>query len=181
YYPPNNLGPSSYPWLASGVDPHPGSTPILAHPLILGWRAESSHILVQIPNYPLQTSSFYLFTLRCPLFSDNLLNYNNLIIRVILINQNTMEPRNRKSYDTLSEAVNDLQSMGYVEDFVIQEEGECLFCVGRSMELSPEQFVIDEIYRFEGMTDPGDESILFAISSTDNLIKGLVINSFGAD
>ena len=115
------------------------------------------------------------------MYSNYLLNFNNLKIRVVTINQYTMEPRNRKSYDTLSEAVNDLQNMGYVEDFVIQEDGECLFCVGRSKELSPEQFVIDEIYRFEGMTDPGDESILFAISSTDNLIKGLVINSFGAD
>lgn len=92
-----------------------------------------------------------------------------------------MEPRSRKSYDTLSEAVNDLQNNGYKEDFLIHENGECLFCVGHSMELSPEEFVIDEIYRFEGMTDPGDESIVFAISSKDNLIKGLVINSFGAD
>ena len=92
-----------------------------------------------------------------------------------------MEPRSRKSYDTLSEAVNDLQRLGYVEDFLVQEDGECLFCVGHSLELPPDQFVIDEIFRFEGMTDPGDESILFAISSIDNLIKGLVINSFGAD
>lgn len=97
------------------------------------------------------------------------------------IKSNIMEPRKRKAYDTLSEAVNDLQRMGYNEDFLIQEDGECLFCVGRSMELSPEEFVIDEIYRFEGMTDPGDESILFAISSKDNLVKGLVINSFGVD
>ncbi|VTP93255.1 Uncharacterised protein [Sphingobacterium daejeonense] len=92
-----------------------------------------------------------------------------------------MEARSRKSYDTLSEAVNDLQKMGYNEDFLVQEDGECLFCVGQSLELSPDEFVIDEIFRFEGMTDPGDESILFAISSKDNLIKGLVINSFGAE
>lgn len=92
-----------------------------------------------------------------------------------------MEPRSRRTYDTLSEAVNDLQKSGYVEDFQVQEDGECLFCVGRSMELSPEEFVIDEIFRFEGMTDPADESILFAISSKDNLIKGLVVNSFGAE
>ncbi|MGJ1205054.1 phosphoribosylpyrophosphate synthetase [Sphingobacterium lactis] len=92
-----------------------------------------------------------------------------------------MATGNRRAYDTLSEAVNDLQRLGYTEDFTVQEDGECLFCVGRSMELSPEEFVIDEIYRFEGMTDPGDESIVFAISSKDNLIKGLVINAFGAE
>jgi len=92
-----------------------------------------------------------------------------------------MASNERRSYDTLSEAVNDLQRLGYTEDFLVPEDGECLYCVTKSMELSADEFVIDEIYRFEGMTDPGDESILFAISSKDNLIKGLVINSFGAD
>ena len=48
------------------------------------------------------------------MFSNYLLNFNNLKIRVVTINQYTMEPRNRKSYDTLSEAVNDLQNMVYV-------------------------------------------------------------------
>ncbi len=87
----------------------------------------------------------------------------------------------KKVYDTLSEAVNDLQRLGYVTDFLITEDGTCLFCAGENIELSPDEFEIDLIYRFEGMTDPADESILFAISSKDHLIKGLVINSFGAD
>lgn len=90
--------------------------------------------------------------------------------------------KNRKqySYDTLSEAVNDLQKRGYTYDFLIPDEQECLYCKEHSLELSPEEFVIDETYRFEGMTDPGDESIVFAISSQEHSIKGLVINSFGA-
>ncbi|MCT1525763.1 phosphoribosylpyrophosphate synthetase [Sphingobacterium hotanense] len=92
-----------------------------------------------------------------------------------------MALQNKRSYDTLSEAVNDLQAIGYTEDFLIREDGECLYCAQNAMELSPEEFVIDGIYRFEGMTDPADESILFAISSRDNLIRGLVINSFGAE
>ncbi|MFZ4263726.1 phosphoribosylpyrophosphate synthetase [Sphingobacterium sp. HJSM2_6] len=87
----------------------------------------------------------------------------------------------KKVYDTLSEAVNDLQRLGYVTDFLINEDGSCIYCSGGNIELSPDEFEIDLIYRFEGMTDPADESILFAISSKDNLIKGLVINSFGAD
>ena len=87
----------------------------------------------------------------------------------------------RKSYDTLSEAVNDLVALGYTADFLIREDGECLYCSSYEMELSPDDFLIDGIYRFEGMTDPADESIVFAVSSRDNLIKGLVINSFGAD
>lgn len=87
----------------------------------------------------------------------------------------------QRSYDTLSEAVNDLAKRGYTADFLLHEEKDCLYCVGNSLELSPEDFVIDEVYRFEGMTDPADESIVFAISSTKFNVKGLVINSFGAN
>lgn len=89
--------------------------------------------------------------------------------------------RKKYSYDTLSEAVNDLQKRGYTHDFLIPDEKECVYCKDHSLELSPDEFVIDEVYRFEGMTDPGDESIVFAISSDKHLVKGLVINSFGAD
>ena len=85
------------------------------------------------------------------------------------------------SYDTLSEAVNDLQRRGYTEDFLLDDGEECLICKKHALELSSDEFIIDEIYRFEGMTDPADESIVFAISSDKYAIKGLVINSFGAD
>ncbi len=90
-------------------------------------------------------------------------------------------PNTEYSYDTLSQAVNDLIKRGYTTDFLIEQEKDCLICRENDMELSPEEFVIDEVYRFEGMTDPADESILFAISSDKHAIKGLVINSYGAD
>ncbi len=85
------------------------------------------------------------------------------------------------SYDTLSEAVDDLVRRGYTTDFLLQEGQECLLCKDHSLELSPEEFSIDEVYRFEGMTDPADESIVFAISSEKHGLKGLIINSFGAE
>lgn len=86
----------------------------------------------------------------------------------------------RHNYDTLSEAVNDLIVRGYVTDFLLHEEKECLLCENNSLELSPADFVIDEVYRFEGMTDPSDESIVYAISSSRYDVKGLVINGYGA-
>jgi hypothetical protein len=89
--------------------------------------------------------------------------------------------QSRYSYETLSEAVNDLVKRGYTADFLLQEENERLFCKENSLELSPEDFIIDEVHRFEGMTDPADESIIFAVSSAKHNVKGLVINSFGAD
>lgn len=85
------------------------------------------------------------------------------------------------NYDTLSEAVNELIKRGYTTDFLLQEEKDCLFCHEHSLMLSPDEFVIDEVHRFEGMSDPADESVVFAISSIKHDVKGLVINSFGAD
>jgi hypothetical protein len=85
------------------------------------------------------------------------------------------------SYDTLSQAVDDLLKRGYTADFLVETEKECLICKSNSLELSPDDFVIDEVYRFEGMTDPADESIVFAISSPKYNMKGLVINGFGAE
>jgi hypothetical protein len=82
-------------------------------------------------------------------------------------------------YETVSEAVNDLKKRGYTADLSMEAERECLVCQGSATELSPENFTIDEVYRFEGMTDPGDEMIVYAISSSDKQLKGIVVNAFG--
>lgn len=86
----------------------------------------------------------------------------------------------RKFFETLSACVDHYVARGYTADFLIPEDKNCLICVHNNQELAPEEFEIDEIYRFEGMTDPEDSSIVFAISSKDNSIKGLVINGYGA-
>lgn len=83
------------------------------------------------------------------------------------------------AYDTVSEAVNDLVRRGYTTDFNIHEDGECIMCSSTSARLSPDEFEIDETYRFEGDTDPGDEMIIFAISSLDKKMKGILLNAYG--
>lgn len=83
------------------------------------------------------------------------------------------------SYDTLSAAVKGLQQRGYTEDMKV--EAEALFCRSKSLSLNPADFHIDEFHRFEGDTDPGDESIIYAISSEKHGIKGILINAFGPD
>lgn len=84
-----------------------------------------------------------------------------------------------KIYDTVSEAINDLKNLGYTIDFSIMAEKECLSCHKTGMELSPDEFEIDQFYRFEGDTDPGDEMIVYAISSKNNDLKGIVVNAYG--
>lgn len=83
------------------------------------------------------------------------------------------------NYDTVTEAVNQLQERGYTSNLSVLAEKECLLCHKTSIQLSPSEFEIDEIYRFEGNTDPGDEMIVFAVSSKKHDIKGVVVNAFG--
>lgn len=85
----------------------------------------------------------------------------------------------QKSYDTVTEAMTDLKKLGYTIDFSILTDKECLICHLTATELSPDDFEIDQFYRFEGDSDPGDEMIVYAISSNKNNLKGIVVNAFG--
>lgn len=80
------------------------------------------------------------------------------------------------TYDTLSEAVTDLTRRGYTENFNLQPD--CLACAALSLQLHPEEFTIDEYYRFEGASNPDDNSIVYAISS-DNGVKGVLTDAYG--
>ncbi len=82
-------------------------------------------------------------------------------------------------YETVSEAVNDLYKRGYTTDFSIHSEEEYLISNTTAVQLSPDEFEIDETHRFEGDTDPGDEMIVFAISSLTHKIKGVIVNAYG--
>lgn len=78
---------------------------------------------------------------------------------------------------TLSEITNKLLADGYTVDFNITEntaDGP-----GKYLQEHPEEFIIDRHYRFEGVSDPEDEAIVYAISSTVNGVKGILINGYG--
>ncbi|MBS1581737.1 MAG: phosphoribosylpyrophosphate synthetase [Bacteroidetes bacterium] len=82
-----------------------------------------------------------------------------------------------RTYDTLSAAVNDLQKRGYTDDLTLADT--CVICNGKNTSLHPDDFQIDEFHRFEGDTDPADESIVYAISSLKHDVKGVLVNAFG--
>lgn len=80
------------------------------------------------------------------------------------------------NYDTVSEAIKDLKARGFTLDFNLQTNA--LQCFNPVMHLSPQDFEILEIYRFEGNTDPDDEAIVYAIESKDGA-KGVFVNGYG--
>jgi len=82
-----------------------------------------------------------------------------------------------KTYTTLSEAINDLTKRGYTFNFNIKSD--CIECVEKNIQLQPDEFEIDEVYRFQEMSDVDNESILYVISSTQNNLKGLLVNAYG--
>ena len=82
-----------------------------------------------------------------------------------------------RTYTTLSEAINDLAKKGYTANFNI--ESDCIVCTDNMIRLHPDEFQIDEIYRFQEMSDLDNESILYAISSPQNNMKGLLVNAYG--
>lgn len=81
------------------------------------------------------------------------------------------------NYDTLSEAISSLRREGYVEDFNLRQD--CLHCSRTGARLSGNDFKVDKFYRFEGASDPADESILYAISSRQYNLKGVLVNGYG--
>ncbi len=82
-----------------------------------------------------------------------------------------------KNYESLVDALNDLKERGYVADFAT--DTVCLYCGELDIRLNPEEFQVDEVYRFEGDSNPDDSAVLYAISSSTG-IKGTLIDAYGA-
>lgn len=80
------------------------------------------------------------------------------------------------AYDTLSEAVSGLKARGYSIDFNL--DYDYIHCEAMDLALKPNEFEITEVYRFEGNSDPADESVIYAIESKHGQ-RGVLVNGFG--
>ena len=81
--------------------------------------------------------------------------------------------------DTLSDAIRRLQADGYVGNWFANAD-HVLECNDSGDVLDPADAQIDHILRFEGQSDPGDMTILFALQTPAGS-KGLYSAPFNAE
>lgn len=83
----------------------------------------------------------------------------------------------KASYETLSQAISDYQKKGYSVDFNLTEN----HLESKSMKQmwKAEKLTVIRFYRFEGASNPSDNSILYVIETNDGK-KGLLVDSYGA-
>ncbi len=82
-----------------------------------------------------------------------------------------------KQFTTLTEAMEDLRTRGYTVDFAPAKEF-LKATTDDNIKLKCDEFAVDEFYRFEGQSDPGDEMTLYAISAKNGM-KGVFVSAQG--
>lgn len=81
--------------------------------------------------------------------------------------------------DTVTEAVAFLVSEGYVDDFRLCAEG---IIASRSDATHPvATAAVDYTFRFEGLSDPGDEAIVLGVHCVGWGRKGIIVSAYGPD
>ena len=82
----------------------------------------------------------------------------------------------RAGYLTMACAVDDLTRRGFTEDFRVVD-GK-LRATGTRETFGPEELVISEFHRFEGISDPDDMAIVYGLEARNGL-RGTVVDAFG--
>jgi hypothetical protein len=82
-----------------------------------------------------------------------------------------------KTYNNLVEATNDLMKRGYTENLSL--DGDTIGDKAKDIQMTADDFEIDEFYRFEGASNPDDTSIVYAVTSAKYNLKGIIVNAYG--
>jgi len=73
-------------------------------------------------------------------------------------------------------ALDELARRGFTDGFRVVDGNLRVLTTGKL--LRPDDLVIREVYRFEGISDPDDMAIVYAIESTTG-VRGTLIDAFG--
>lgn len=78
---------------------------------------------------------------------------------------------------TVLEITESLRKKGYEDDFEIK--GEKIRSKESGILFSPDELIIESLYRYEGDSNPSDNAIIYAITS-NNGSKGVLVDAYGA-
>jgi len=81
--------------------------------------------------------------------------------------------------ENLSQTVDRFTASGYSDAFKAEQNGLRSTQTGRLY--APDSLVVDDFMRFEGETNPDDEAIVFALSSSEADVKGTYTVAYGKD
>jgi hypothetical protein len=76
----------------------------------------------------------------------------------------------------MSKVMDTLDARGFTEHLTVCEDR--LVALGSGREFAPDEVVIRSIERFEGVSDPDDMSVVYAIETSDGT-RGTLTDAFG--
>lgn len=77
----------------------------------------------------------------------------------------------------MAKVINDKVKEGYTCNFQATDDG--LLCQETGETFKPDEIKVVDFFRFEGMSDPEDNSILYIVE-TNNDTKGTLVDAYGA-
>lgn len=87
------------------------------------------------------------------------------------------KPNDKLTYmNTLTSCVNKVVKDGYTDSFKVNRQG--LYSCAKDRYFRPEEVKVINFYRFEGQSDPADNTIMYVIETSDGL-KGTLIDAYG--
>jgi hypothetical protein len=79
--------------------------------------------------------------------------------------------------ETVAEAIDRLAARGFVDDF--RPSGSGLEARGCGACHPPEELVVEEVVRFEGVSNPDEEAIVFALRCAAHGVRGTYAAAYG--
>lgn len=73
----------------------------------------------------------------------------------------------------LSEALDELKRNGYTFNFI--KKNEFLYCSEKEMNFRSYELFITEKFRYENKNQPSENSVLYAVESTEFGLKGFLV------
>ncbi len=88
----------------------------------------------------------------------------------------TSRENNQITFTSIAEALDDFKKRGYLTEFM--RDPNCLYCAAFHLWITPEQFSVDVSYYLERISNPDEDRVFYAITSSVG-IKGVLVEACG--